>query len=150
MGRLLAIGTRRATKVPMDLHEACAVTPEQGVGADFRGRPSARQVTVLAKEAWAAACAELGTELPWTTRRANLLVEGIELAHSTGRRLRIGGALLEVTGETDPCRVMDLQHAGLRAVLAPDWRGGASCRVVGGGPVAVGDPVAWEAGEGAP
>jgi len=33
---------------------------------------------------------------------------------------------------------------GLKAALAPDWRGGAYGMVLEGGPLALGDAVAWE------
>jgi MOSC domain-containing protein YiiM len=114
------------------------ITRAAGVADDARGRPGDRQVTVLAAEAWGAACAELGADLPWTTRRANLLVSGIELEASLGGRIEIGDATFEITGETDPCRVMELQHAGLEAALAPAWRGGVTCRVLTDGAIAVG------------
>lgn len=128
------------------MHEldSAEVSAEAGVEGDARGKPGDRQVTVLAEEAWGAACAVLGQDLPWTLRRANLLVRGIDLKASVGARLRVGDALLEITEEADPCRVMDLQHEGLRAALEPDWRGGVCCRVVEGGVTNAGDPVSLE------
>ncbi len=33
---------------------------------------------------------------------------------------------------------------GLREALVPHWRGGASCQVLEGGRIALGDPVRWE------
>jgi len=68
-------------------------------------------------------------------------VEGIELPRVAGARLRIGGAVLEVSCETDPCERMDSQHPGLREALTPDWRGGVSCRVLEAGEIATGDAV---------
>ncbi len=115
------------------------VSLERGVQDDLRGRPGERQVTVLAREAWQRGCAELGAELAWTTRRANLLVEGLELEGSAGRRIAIGSLLLEICGETAPCPRMDEQHEGLRAALERGWRGGVSCRVLVPGVVSVGD-----------
>ena len=141
MGRLLGIATRTATKVPMHEPERARISPERGVEGDFRGKPGPRQVTVLGRAAFEAACAELGVALAWTIRRANLYVDGVELADSTGARLAIGDVLLEITGENEPCRVMDLQHEGLRAALGPAWRAGVACRVLRGGAVSVGDPV---------
>ena len=138
-GQLVAIAVRSATRVPMETLDRARVTLEQGVDGEFRGKPGPRQVTVLAEESWSAACAELGEELPWTLRRANLLVRGVDLEESVGSRLRVGGTLLEVTEETAPCRIMDLQHEGLRAALTPHWRGGVCARVVEGGEIAVGD-----------
>ncbi len=131
----------------MQERESAPVTRDGGLANDPRGRPGARQITVVAREAWQRACAELGAQLPWTLRRANLLVQGVALAGSAGSRLRVGDVLLEITGETEPCRRMDEQHAGLRAALEPEWRGGVSCRVLEGGTLAVGDRVALEAAE---
>ena len=141
MGRLLGIATRPATKVPMTHVAKARITEAAGVEGDFRGRPSPRQVVVVGREGWEAACHELGVELDWTLRRGNLYVEGVALRESTGAQLRIGDALLLVTGECDPCWVMDKQHEGLRKALGPEWRGGVACRVLRGGDVAVGDDV---------
>jgi MOSC domain-containing protein YiiM len=143
-GRLLGIALRGATRVPMQQLERAEVTLDAGVVGDFRGRPGKRQVTLLARESWDDACRELGVALPWTTRRANLLIEGLALEQSAGRRLRIGPVLLEVTSECDPCQVMDAQHQGLRAALQPAWRGGVTCRVLEAGTLARGDVAQWE------
>ena len=141
-GRLAAIARHTKPKVPMEELAEARLTPERGVEGDARGTPGPRQAVVSA-EAWTAAQAELGGEpAPWTLRRANLLVAGTELPRSAGARLRVGGAVLEITGECDPCRVMDLQRPGLRAALTPGWRGGVTCRVVQGAQLRVGDLVA--------
>jgi MOSC domain-containing protein YiiM len=92
------------------------------------------------REGWDAACRELGVELPWTTRRANLFVEGVPVP-AEGKRLVIGSLVLEVTQETEPCQLMEAAHRGLRAALTPEWRGGVCCRVVQGGTIRVGDRV---------
>lgn len=131
-----------------------AVTAGGGVADDFRGHPGRRQVTVLSLEAWQAACAQAGRpELPWTARRANLLVTGIDLAavnraaaaDAAGRLLRVGAVELEVTGETAPCERMEEACPGLRAALAVGGRGGVTCRVLRGGELAAGDAVQTQA-----
>jgi MOSC domain-containing protein YiiM len=143
---LVGIAVREKTKAPMVEPAAAAITLEAGVEGDFRGQPGPRQVTVLGEEAWHAACAELGEELAWTLRRANLLVRGVDLRQTVGHRLAIGDVVLEVSEECAPCQVMDAQRDGLRAVLEPEWRAGVACRVVTPGRVAVGDAVALDAG----
>jgi MOSC domain-containing protein YiiM len=143
-GRLLAIARREKSRGPMEELDSVDLTPEAGVAGDLRGRPGLRQVTILARDAWAAACAELGSDLSWTTRRANLFVDGLGLEATTGRHLRIGGARLEITGQTDPCARMEEQHPGLRRALEAAWRGGVTCRVLTGGAVQRGDEVCWE------
>jgi len=140
-GRLKAIGRHAVRGGQMETVETASVSVEDGVAGNVR-TSRRRKVTVMAAEDWAAACAELDADLPWTLRRANFLVEGLNLPREPGARLRIGSVVLEVTGETDPCAVMDAQHTGLKAALTPDWRGGMSCMVVEAGQVAVGDTAA--------
>lgn len=118
-----------------------AEVSDLGILGDSRALGGTRAVTVISKESWEAACTELGRELPWTARRANLLVEGASLVDSLGARLEVGEAFLEVTGETAPCERMDEVTAGLRACLAPRWRGGVTCKVVVPGRIRVGDAV---------
>lgn len=141
MGTLKAIAWRDRKRGPMREVTSAAVDLETGVAGDFRGKRGARQVTVLSAEVWRSVCDELGAELPWTMRRANLLVEGVELPRRDGAIIDVGDVSLEVTVETDPCSRMDEQHDGLRAALLPDWRGGVCCRVLAGGNIRPGDPV---------
>ncbi len=137
-GRLKEICRHAASKAPTEMLDSATISEEHGVEGSVL-KPRRRRVVVMAAEAWAAACGELGADLPWTLRRGNLLVEGLDLPRQPGARLRIGEVLLEVTQEVDPCAVMDAQHPGLRAALTPDWRGGIGCAVIEGGRVAVGD-----------
>ena len=143
-GRLVAIARRAAKRAPMLEAESGEITLESGLVGDSRGAPGRRQVTVLDAAAWRAVCEELGCELPWTHRRANLLVEGVDLEDSAGCRLKVGDVLLEITCETTPCERMDEQQAGLGRALEPSWRGGVCCRVLRGGAVRPGDPVAMD------
>ncbi len=140
MGHLLAIARAPVKRGPLMALSEAVVDIADGVTGDARGQRPGRQVTVVFREGWDAACRELGVELPWTTRRANLLVEGVVVPRE-GRRLVIGSLVLEVTQETQPCQVMEAAHRGLRAALTPDWRGGVCCRVVQGGTIRVGDRV---------
>ncbi len=140
-GKLLGIAIREQSRRPMIPLDHADVTTGQGVVGDFRGRPGPRQVTVLSRESWQSACDEIGQALPWTVRRANLLVEGFELPTGLGQQISVGQVVLEVCGETDPCDRMDAQVPGLTAALKPDWRGGVCCRVVTGGKIQLGDPV---------
>ena len=143
-GTLLGIATRTKTREPMQRPARAAVSVEGGVEGDLRGKPGERQVVVLGREGFEAACRELGATLDWTLRRANLYVEGVALRGAVGARLHVGGALLEITGECEPCHVMDKQHPGLREALGPEWRAGVTCRVVRGGEITLGDAVRLE------
>jgi MOSC domain-containing protein YiiM len=121
-----------------------------GVAGDCRGtiKPGGRgrrQVTAMLRADWQAAMAELGhPPLAWSDRRANLLVDGVDLPRQKGALVRIGSALFEITGECDPCHRMDALMPGLQAVLTPDWRGGRTMKVVCAGEIAVGAAVAIE------
>jgi MOSC domain-containing protein YiiM len=136
---LCGIAIRERSAAPMASLSSAPVTCRAGVQGDARGRPGKRQVTVLSLESWEAACAELGTVLPWTQRRANLLVSGVVFGPaSVGQLLHFGSLTLEITRETDPCRRMDAAYQGLQAALKPDWRGGVCCRVLSDGALEVG------------
>ncbi len=140
-GTLRGIAIRSAKRAPME--ELCdsEILEDAGVAGDFGRRPGRSQVTIVSAEKWAGACAELGVDIPWPARRANLCVAGVDLEPIPGRQLSVGAAVLEITGETDPCYRMDQARAGLQAALRPDARGGVRCRVVRGGRIKIGDAV---------
>lgn len=140
-GKLLGIAVRSKSRAEMQPLSCIEITTDAGCAGDFRGKPGNRQVTMLSREAWESACTDLGRELPWTSRRANLLIEGINLANQTDALITIGDVELQVSGETDPCGRMDEVASGLRKALIPDWRGGVCCRVIKGGSIQVGDGV---------
>ena len=142
MGRLAGIARREKMRAPMKTLEQAEVSDQTGVAKDFRGKPGKRTVTVISARAWREVCAELGQDIPWTTRGANLLVDDIDLPRSIGQIIEVGEVRLEVTMEVDPCRRMDEQVEGLKAALTPDWRGGVGCTVLQNGSVSIGDSVA--------
>ena len=143
MGKLLSIATRVRSKAEMDEHSSANVSFKSGVLNDFRGKKVGgnRQVTVMSKEAWGITCDEFGEQMPWTTRRANFLIEGVDLENTTGQILKIGSFELEITGELVPCNRMDEQFNGLTQLLEKDWRGGVTCKVIKEGSTQIDDQV---------
>mgnify|MGYP001814260991 FL=1 len=141
MGRLAGIARREKKRAPMETLESAEISAETGVANDSRGKPGKRQVSLLSAAAWQAACDDTGTDAPWTTRRANLLIEGLDLPKTAGQIVAIGDVRLRTTVEIDPCSRMDEQVPGLTDALTPDWRGGIGCEVIAGGVVSVGDEV---------
>jgi MOSC domain-containing protein YiiM len=141
MGRLIGIARREEKRAEMQLLQNAEISERTGVANDSRGKPGGRQVTVMSTEAWAAACVDLGRRVPWTTRRANLLVEGVTLPQRAGDVIEIANVRLLVTMEVNPCGRMEEQYEGLRAALTPDWRGGVACSVLKAGSVRLGDEV---------
>lgn len=142
-GRLIGIARRPERRAPMQEVAEGSISLAAGLAGDCKGgKFPLRQITVLAREAWQIAAATVGDPgLPWTVRRANLLVEGVELPRAKGGILRIGMVRLEVTGQTHPCVRMEEARAGLLKALSRDWRGGVTCRVLSGGPIALVDAV---------
>lgn len=127
----------------MDPHETATLVAGKGLAgnANQGGR---RQVTLISEESWAEATAELGRPLSPDTRRANLLIAGLDLENTRGRILRIGSTRLRIWTECAPCYQMDEASPGLQKALRPNWRAGACAQVVEGGEIRVGDEVAWE------
>ena len=149
VGVLAGIARHARPKAVMERLDLAIVTLAGGIAGDFRGVmkgcPYRRQVTLIERSDWEAALGEVGHSLCWEERRANLLVDGLDLPQVAGVRLRIGAdVVLQVTRETDPCDRMDALAQGLKAALLPDWRGGACAMVVMGGRIAVGDIIRIE------
>ncbi len=141
MGSLIGIARREKKRAPMETLDSAEISTATGVAGDSRGKPGDRQVTLLSARAWQAACAELGRDIEWTTRRSNLLIDDMDLPRAAGHIIAIGNVRLKTTIEIAPCSRMDEQVDGLTAALQPEWRGGVGCEVLDGGIVSIGDPV---------
>ena len=121
-GRVEELWSKRAHRGPMDSVREATLVPGQGMQGSV-GRSGRRQITLLAREAWESATAALERNPGPASRRANILISGVELAHTRGRVLLIGSCRIAVGGELTPCERMDEAAPGLRAALQPDWRG---------------------------
>ena len=139
-GIVKGIAVRDASRAPMKEQQQVEVSLAHGIVQDYRGT-GLRQVTFLDVGQWQEVLGELGIELPWYTRRANVLIEGIALPTTVGRRLQIGACRFAIGGETTPCERMDELQPGLRRILTPALRGGVWGKVLQGGALRVGDAV---------
>lgn len=149
MGVLAGIARHGRPRGPIETLDAVDVSIEGGLAGDFRGavKPGGRgrrQVSLIERADWESAMSELSVDHHWSARRANLLVDAIDLPQRAGARVRIGTVLLEITQECDPCSRMEEIEPGLKAALTPDWRGGALAKVIEGGRIAVGDSITME------
>ena len=117
--------------------------PGKGLTGDrWAGRPEGgRQVTLIAEEGLIAIARFLGRErvTPEELRR-NIVVSGINLLALKECRVRIGDALIEVSGECHPCSRME-ETLGIGGYNAVRGQGGVTARVIEGGTVRIGDGV---------
>lgn len=143
---LFGIATKPVKKGPMVPVEAGLVT-KAGLEGNYYGflRNTVkrdRQITVLSLGSWCDALTELGINIPWYMRRANLCVDGYRFQpNDVGKTIRIGRAELCITGECDPCKRMDEVHPGLMEALTPAFRAGVTCYVISPGLIRTGDPL---------
>ena len=148
-GTLKGIARKAYPGAPMEVIERAFLSTALGVTGDARGivknGKNKRQVSLMELGDWQAALQEIGVEVPWQERRANLLVDGLDLPQRGGAVIRIGDtARIETTMECDPCIRMEQVASGLMNALLPDWRGGVLGRVLSDGEIRVGDPIIIE------
>ncbi|GIK17705.1 MAG: molybdenum cofactor biosynthesis protein [Planctomycetota bacterium] len=140
IGRVVGIAVRTGPGAPMkELDEVLAAT-DGGLAGDNPSSPR-RGVTLISQPQWRKANEELGSDLPWHTRRANVLVDAPSLGDLIGTTIALGNVLVRVEGETKPCAVMDAAQAGLLNALKPDGRGGVHGHILAGGLIRVGAEV---------
>jgi MOSC domain-containing protein YiiM len=146
VAKLDQIWLKRSKRGRMDPVDTATLVVGRGLAGNAN-RGGRRQVTIIARERWEELMRDLGADLPPSTRRANLMISGLDLQHTRGRVLRVGATRLLINGETRPCELMEEAHAGLQALMRDRWGGGVYAEVVDGGEIHVGDGVHWESGE---
>ena len=142
VGTILALAVRDVEGEPMREVKDAELLVDGGLSEDAKQR-DVRGVTFIARHQWVAVCDELGVELAWTVRKANVLLDTSlpSFEQLMGTTIYIGDTKLEVTGETTPCSKMDRSQQGLQEALRPAWRGGMFARVIEGGHIAIGDVI---------
>lgn len=139
---LKGIAIRAAKRAVMRTLSSAQISCACGVEGDSRGKPSARQVTLLSADSWQQVCAHYGRPLSWLTRRANLLITGhVFSTADVGCTLTIGTMVLLITRECNPCYRMDEQVAGLTKLLMPPFTAGVCAKVLRGGVIGLNDKV---------
>lgn len=140
VSKVLGIAVRSAKNGPMREVVATNATVDAGLDGDLKVE-SDRGVTFISAVQWRETMQELGVDIPWHTRRANVLVDAARLATWIGQTVRIGPVTLDIKGETRPCGLMDEFQPGLRNALKPECRAGVHGRVITGGTIRVGDEI---------
>ena len=138
-GRVTWIGLRPERRAPMRAVDAALAGPEALDGDHASG--GKRGVTLVQAEHLAVIGAYLGRgPVAAGDLRRNVVVEGINLLALRHRRVRIGDAVLEVTGPCAPCSRME-EALGFGGYSAVRGHGGVTARIVTPGRFAVGDDV---------
>lgn len=142
-GVVVWLGIRPARRAVMRAVDTIALSPGQGVAGDHYASATngARQVTVMQAEHLAAIAGYLGLDaVAAEVLRRNVVVRGINLGALKGRRFRLGGALLEHSGECHPCSKMEAA-LGVGGYNAVRGHGGLTARVLEAGAVRRGDAI---------
>src|SRR5258705_3966786 len=142
MAKLHQIWIKRAHRGKMDGADRATLIAGRGLAGDAN-QGGTRQVTLIDLDGWRQLMDTFGADLDTSARRANLVVEGLDLFDSQGRTLRIGTAGLFIRGETRPCERMDEVLPGLQNAMRERWGGGVFAEVLDGGKISVGDEVGW-------
>ncbi|MCB9850974.1 MAG: MOSC domain-containing protein [Phycisphaerales bacterium] len=138
VGYVQGIAIRQGKNGPMrELH---SVRASAGGGLDGDNDATrARAITFISSRQWAQVQRELDAEIPWHTRRANILIDAETLAPLMGKTVQVGGVRVKINAETRPCELMDQLHPGLQAALKPECRAGVYGSILHDGTIAVGD-----------
>jgi MOSC domain-containing protein YiiM len=139
MAEIVSIWIKPAHRLPMKRVDQAELVAGRGLvgNADQGGW---RQVTIIDEDAWRNATEELGVDVDPSARRANVMIRGLNLEGSRGRKLILGDCVINIRGENPPCRLMDQ----MQKFLKPHWRAGIFGEIVKGGTIRAGDEVAFE------
>ena len=142
-GRVEWIGIRPGRGKPVEALQEVQAVSNHGLADDHAAARAGgrRQVTLMQSE-HLPVIESLVKRNPKPDRlRRNLVVSGINLRALVGQRFRVGAALFEGTGDCPPCRAMEavLGFGGCNAMAG---MGGVTARILEGGRIQVGDPVA--------
>ena len=126
----------------MDPSEQATMVKGRGIEGNAN-QGGKRQVTIISKEMWEKLMDEVGGDQDPASRRANLMVSGVDLSNIQGPVIAIGNVRIRIHGESRPCERMEEAQPGLKTAMEAPWRGGAFGGVLDDGTISVGDPVEW-------
>ena len=136
--RVVAIQLSHKNRAPMTTVTRATAVKDHGIDGDRHSKHNNRRAVLMIE---AETLDEFG--LAPGDVREQVTIRGLDLTGLTsGSRLRVGGAVLEVAGLCAPCERMDELQDGLRGRL--EGRRGRFVRVVEGGDLSVGDPIVVE------
>ena len=141
-GVVVWLGVRPVRREPMEIAEAIDLLEGRGITGDrYSKLNGARQVTLIQAESVTSIASHIRrSDIAFEDLRRNIVTSGINLLALKDRRFRIGGAILETSGECHPCSRMEeiLGDGGYNAMRG---LGGLTARVIAGGQVRIGDGI---------
>jgi len=139
-GVLEYIVIRPARKQDVDIKMEAQLSEGKGIEGDHYAKSGKREVTLIQAEHLEAVALQLSLHMPRGITRRNLVVRDTPLLELIHKRIQIGQAVLEITGECHPCTRMDevLGSGGLKAMA---HKGGVTARVVQSGLIQSGDAI---------
>ena len=137
-GKVVSLQLCLENRQPMSPVTSARAIENLGLEGDRHAkRDSKRQVLLIEAETLEK------LELRMGEVRENITTRGIDLMKlPIGTRLSVGEAVLELTGECEPCNLMDELRPGLRETLK--GQRGMLARVTRGGKLSVGDEIRVE------
>ncbi len=137
-GRVDWIGLRPARLAAMAEVESADLSPE-GLKGDH-ARPGKRALTLIQAEHLPVIAALARAAVTPALLRRNLVVSDVNLAALNGATLRLGNAMIRLTGPCAPCSRMEaaLGSGGYNAMRG---HGGWCAEIVQPGPIRRGDPL---------
>ncbi|HZD68884.1 MAG TPA: MOSC domain-containing protein [Actinomycetes bacterium] len=104
--------------------------------------PPQREITLIERETLQALARDHGIELRPGEHRRNVVTAGVPLNELVGVEFRIGPVRVRGVGLCEPCKYLEdlTERPGLLRALV--HRGGLAARILEGGAIRAGDPVA--------
>jgi MOSC domain-containing protein YiiM len=141
--RVAALHVAPERKAPMVAVDRIEAEAGRGIVGDRYFGTRHRHVSVKSLEELAEAATARGAPVPAAGTRRTITLDHGRIPTTPGARLTIGGVELEVVRKAAPCLVMETS-VGPGARRAMHDRGGAVCRVLTSGTIAVGDTAELE------
>lgn len=140
---VVSLHLAKASRLPMRAFEQVEVEAGKGIVGDRYHGTRHRHVTIQSLEELADAARRHGAPIdPGLTRR-NVTISKGAIPRAPGHRWSVGTIELEVVRDAAPCKLIE-KALGRDARLALSRRAGVVCRVLSGGVLRVGDPVALD------
>jgi MOSC domain-containing protein YiiM len=136
------LGIRPDRKVPLTETESVIAIEDRGLsGERYQKKGGTRQVTLIQQEHLNAIAFFMGKSSidPQLTRR-NIVVSGINLLALKGKKFSVGEAILEYTGDCNPCSRME-ENLGTGGYNAMRGLGGITAKIVKTGEINLNSPV---------